>query len=117
MVIRIMIIMMIMMIMIMMVMMTMTAAIIVNRSQIGAQVLTQLSFCVASSQVAENGRRRWTVVAKKEFRGKRGCGQKEMGGRRGGHLPKKEKKNQHKWKSIQQVRSQSGSLIIHSWAK
>ena len=72
--------------------MTMTAAIIVNRSQIGAQVLTQLSFCVASSQVAENGRRRWTVVAKKEFRGKRGCGQKEMGGRRGGHLPKKREK-------------------------
>ena len=65
MVIRIMIIMMIMMIM--MVMMTMTAAIIVNRSQIGAQVLTQLSFCVASSQVAENGRRRWTVVAKKRI--------------------------------------------------
>ena len=64
----IMIIMIIMMIMmIMMVMMTMTAAIIVNRSQIGAQVLTQLSFCVASSQVAENGRRRWTVVAKKRI--------------------------------------------------
>ena len=70
--------------------MTMTAAIIVNRSQIGAQVLTQLSFCVASSQVAENGRRRWTVVAKKEFRGKRGCGQKEMGGR--WSLAKKEEK-------------------------
>ena len=88
--------------MIMVTMMTMTAAIIVNRSQIGAQVLTQLSFCVASSQVAENGRRRWTVVAKKEFRGKRGCGQKEMGEV---VTCQKKKKNQHKWKSIQPVRS------------
>ena len=65
--IMIMMIMMMVIMMIMMVMMTMTAAIIVNRSQIGAQVLTQLSFCVASSQVAENGRRRWTVVAKKRI--------------------------------------------------